>query len=220
MATAKQILSNRRNAKKSLGPTTDAGRAKVSQNRLRHGLCGKFQVLEEVEKQEHYDALLNQLMKDEQPVGQAEIELVVKMAEHTWLSKRALRMQSYCFIPQPRTPEQEKSGETPIGIHVELNNSIRYHTAHDRAYQRASKELRDRRKERLKAEIGFEQKKRAEAEETRKTEKHKIAIAIANLKKQRLERKFGQELADSLPPNFDLSTLPPSLFGAAPRVNR
>ena len=68
MATAKQIAANRLNAKSSTGPTSDAGRAKVSQNRLRHGLCGRFQVLEGVEKQEQYDALLNQLMEDEQPV--------------------------------------------------------------------------------------------------------------------------------------------------------
>ena len=68
MATAKQIAANRRNSKKSCGPTSIPGKETVSQNRLRHGLCGKFQVLEGVEKQEHYDALLNQLMGDEQPV--------------------------------------------------------------------------------------------------------------------------------------------------------
>ncbi len=223
MATAKQIAANRRNAQKSCGPTSIAGKQKVSQNRLVHALRGRFQVLEEVEKQEHYDALLNGLLKDEQPVGRAEIELVHKMAQHTWLALRALRMQENCFVPQPRTPEQIENGETPMGIVRDLESYVRYHGAHDRAYQRASKELRERRKEKLKAEIGFERQKLAQAEEIRRAEKHPVALAIANLKKQRLEMKFGQQLADALahalPPNFDPSARNSAFPAAAPRRN-
>jgi cytosine/adenosine deaminase-related metal-dependent hydrolase len=89
MATAKQIAANRRNAQKSCGPKSAETKAKVSQNARKHGLCAHFHVLEGVERQEDFDAFLNQLIEDEQPVGQAEIELVVKMAEHTWLAKRA-----------------------------------------------------------------------------------------------------------------------------------
>ncbi len=207
MATAKQIAANRRNAQKSCGPTSIAGKQKVSQNRLVHGLRGKFQVLAEVERQEQYDGLLNELLEDEQPVGRAEIELVHKMAQHTWLARRALRMQDNCFVPQPKTPEQINNGEIPIGIAADLEAYVRYHAAHDRAYQRASKELRDRKKQRLKAEIGFERQKREQAEEIRKAEKHRVALAIATLNKQRLEMKFAQELADALPPNFDPSAL-------------
>ncbi|MGH9655624.1 MAG: hypothetical protein ACRD6B_19435, partial [Bryobacteraceae bacterium] len=113
MATAKQIAANRRNSKKSCGPPKASNvsaetKAIVAQNGTKHGLCAKFRVLKEVEKQEEYDAFLNQLMEDEQPVGQAEIELVVKMAEHTWVAKRALRAQNHCFSLQPKTPEQAK----------------------------------------------------------------------------------------------------------------
>ncbi|HEX7359465.1 MAG TPA: hypothetical protein VF283_03135, partial [Bryobacteraceae bacterium] len=82
MATAKQIAANRRNAQKSCGPKSVETKAKVAQNGIKHGLCAKFRVLKEVEKQENFDAFLNKLIEDEQPVGQAEIELVVKMAEH------------------------------------------------------------------------------------------------------------------------------------------
>ncbi|MGH9653974.1 MAG: hypothetical protein ACRD6B_11000 [Bryobacteraceae bacterium] len=45
---------------------------------------------------------------------------------------------------------------------------MRYHTAHDRAYQRASAALQKRKKARELAEIGFASQKRAEAEESRK----------------------------------------------------
>jgi hypothetical protein len=88
MPTAKQIQANRRNAQKSTGPTSRAGRATVSQNSVRHGLAGSFRVLP-CESQDMYDQFLNQLIEDEKPVGLAEVELVKKMAEHTWLAKRA-----------------------------------------------------------------------------------------------------------------------------------
>ncbi|MGH9652058.1 MAG: hypothetical protein ACRD6B_01155, partial [Bryobacteraceae bacterium] len=106
MATAKQIAANRRNSQKSCGPKSAETKAKVAQNGVKHGLCARFRVIPELEKQEEFDAFLNQLMEDEQPVGQAEIELVVKMAEHTWLANRALRFQNQCFALEPKSPEQ------------------------------------------------------------------------------------------------------------------
>ncbi|MGH9654331.1 MAG: hypothetical protein ACRD6B_12810 [Bryobacteraceae bacterium] len=215
MATAKQIAANRRNAKKSCGPKSVETKAKVAQNGVKHGLCSKFRVLEEVEKQENFDAFLNKLMEDEQPVGQAEIELVVKMAEHTWVAKRALRAQNHCFSLQPKTPEQVKNGDIPVEVELQpLELYMRYHAAHDRAYQRASTELQKRKKARQLAEIGFASQKRAEAEESRKVEKHAIQMATAKLRKQREEMKLGDALAKMLPPDFDLSSLN-QVFSAA-----
>jgi hypothetical protein len=208
MATAKQIAANRRNAQNSCGPKSAETKAKVAQNGVKHTLCAEFRVLDEVEKQEDFDAFLNQLMEDEQPVGQAEIELVVKMAEHTWVAKRALRMQGNCFSPEPKTPEQVKNGDIPVGIEVQpLELYMRYHAAHDRAYQRASAELQKRKKARQLAEIGFASQKRAQAEESRKAEKHAVQMAVANLRKQREEMKLGDAIAKMLPPDFDLSSL-------------
>ena len=207
MATAKQIAGNRLNAKRSTGPKTDAGRATVSQNNFRHGLRGKFHIIPEIESHEEYDRLLNELLEDEQPAGRAEVELVIKMAEHTWLSKRALKMQDACFVPQPDTPENKKSDTAQIGIASDLERWVRYQASHNREYQRASKELQDRRKQRLKAEIGFERQQREQAAQMLKTEKQQIAIATAKIKKQLLEIKLGNQIADLLPPNFDPSTL-------------
>ena len=216
MATPKQVAANRRNAQKSCGPKSAETKAAVSQNPLKHGLCARFRVLQEVEKQENFEVLLNQLLEDQQPLGQAEIELVVKMAEHTWLSKRALRLQNNCFSLEPKTPAQLKRGEIPVGVDYHLERYVRYHAAHDRAYQRASAELQKRKKARQLAEIGFASQKRLQAEELRKTEKHAVQMAIANLRQQREEMKLGSDLAKILPPDFDLSSLPKAFSAAAP----
>ncbi|HET8637247.1 MAG TPA: hypothetical protein VFL96_10390 [Acidobacteriaceae bacterium] len=219
MATAKQIAANRRNSEKSCGPKSVETKAKVARNGVKHSLCAKFRVLEEVEKQEDFDAFLKQLMEDEQPVGQAEIELVVKMAEHTWVAKRALRMQGNCFAPEPKTPEQAQNGDVPIGIEVQpLELYMRYHAAQDRAYQRASAELQKRKKARQLAEIGFASQKRAQAEESRKAEKHAVQMATANLRKQREEMQLGDAIAKMLPPDFDLSSLDQALSAVPPHA--
>ena len=183
--------ANRANAQKSTGPKTEEGRAKVAQNRTVHGLTGAFHVLEG-EDQARYDALLDQLMLDEQPVGIAEIELVKKMAEHTWLRERASRFQEACFIVMPRTPDQLANTEAEMRVRPELERYLRYQAHHDRAYARASAELLKRRKERRDLEIGFESQKSREATETRlnaredrQVERHKIAVATAQTKLER-----------------------------------
>jgi hypothetical protein len=195
----RKLAANRANAQKSTGPQSTEGKEKVSQNRTVHGLCGQFQVLQEVESQEQFNTFLNQLIADEQPVGQAEIELVVKMAEHTWLAKRALRMQGNSFVHMPKTPEQIKSGEIPVGIDSGFETFLRYHAAHDRAYQRASAELQKRKKERRLAEIGFESQKHAERQEERgdkqqmqRDERHKTAVAIDKKRLEAAEMKAIQ----------------------------
>ncbi len=219
MATPKQIAANRRNAQKSCGPKSAETKAKVSQNPVLHGLCARFRVLDEVEKQEKFDAFLQQLIEDEQPVGQAEIELVVKMAEHTWLSKRALRLQNNCFALEPKTPAQVKSGEIPVSVDVQhLERYVRYHAAHDRAYQRASAELQKRKKTRQLAEIGLALQQRAQAAESRQAEKHEVLTALANVRKQREEMKLADDLAKMIPPGFDISSLNQAFSAAAPHL--
>ena len=199
--TSAQRKANRANAQKSRGPVSQTGKAIVSQNATKHGLCGAFHVLA-WEEQQDYDNLLNGLMADEKPVGTAEVELVVKMAEHTWLAKRSLRMQEACFSMEETTDEQKARDEQAVGIRADLPDYLRYHTTHDRAYQRASKELRERRKERQIAERGFASQKRAEAEEARKAERHAVAMATAKANLHVAEVKAAKVLAAIMPPDF------------------
>jgi hypothetical protein len=208
--TAAQRAANRANGKKSHGPVSQTGKAAVSQNAVKHGLTGQFFVLE-YEDQNLFDNFLKQLIEDEKPVGAAELQRVVKMAQHNWLSSRALRMQEACFSMEPTTSQQKRNGEQAIGIRHDLDNYLRYHSAHDRAYRRASQELIQRRKERQIAERGFVSQKHAEAEETRKAEKHAQAMAIGKARLQMTEIRAAKAFADILPPDFAFDGPPPPL---------
>jgi len=192
MATAKQIAANRRNAQESCGPKSAETKAKVSENRRTHGLCGKFTVLA-WENQQRFDELLAAFIEAEQPAGAPELELVVKMAEHSWLARRALRLQDSCFEVQEPSQHDLETNQRGLSVNpLNLETAMRYHTLHDRAYRRAAQELLERRKQRQLAEIGFERKKQAEAEAQRKKEKHELAQDIAKLKKQLLEIRFAK----------------------------
>jgi hypothetical protein len=118
-----------------------------------------------------------------------ERELVAKMARHTWMSERAVRLQEGCILPQPRTEQEAAEGYINVRVRTDLDLYIRYQTANDRAYARAAAELAKRRKERQLAERGFESQKRAAAEEARREkrqiqrdERHQIVVAKERLK--------------------------------------
>ncbi len=196
-----QLAANRENAKKSTGPRTPEGRAAVAQNRTLHGLTGAFRVLPN-EKQERFEELFNQFTLDENPVGSVEIELVRKMAEHTWCARRASCLLEACFLVIAQSPEQLANSEAEIRVRPELERYERYQAHHDRAYARASAELIKRRNERRKEEIGFESQKRAEAQEKRRdakenreVEQHKVAFANAQKALELKEMRLFNETA-------------------------
>ena len=208
MPTDAQIAANRLNAEKSCGPKSPESKQKVSQNRTTHGLCGAFRVLS-CERQEQFDALVTGLMEAEQPADDSERELVVKMAQHSWRAARALRMEDACF------EVEDEVNRTFTVNSLSLETAMRYHTRHDRAYQRAAKELMERRKQRQLAEIGFERQKAGEAqakrqeeaarhkeaEARRKAEKHELVQEVTNLKKQLLEIRLAKHLIAAMNKN-------------------
>ena len=213
--TERQIEANRANAQKSAGAVTEAGKATVAQNSRKHGLTGRFTVMPG-ENQEAFDNLFEQFMQDEKPVGSVEVELVRKMAEHTWLRERAARCQEACFVVMPQTAEQAKNDEAEVRVRPELERYLRYQSHHDRCYQRAAAELLKRQKERRVTEIGFVSQRAAEAQETRcaaaETRKLEVHTMTMEIKKQRLERekynsmmaamKAGEKVSKELPPNW------------------
>jgi hypothetical protein len=67
MASERQIAANRRNARKSTGPRSGAGRKRASRNAYRHGLSLGIGSIAAVEKQ--LDKLVRQIAGDtEDPI--------------------------------------------------------------------------------------------------------------------------------------------------------
>ena len=92
----KQLEANKRNARRSTGPRTPAGKARVKFNALRHGLLAKSVILpirSRSEKRSHFDALLAQLIDELKPVGILEDMLVEKIAVSYWRLRRSLRVR-------------------------------------------------------------------------------------------------------------------------------
>ena len=140
--SAAKMAANVANALLSTGATTQAGKATVSQNATKHGLTGKFQVLPG-ESQKDFDALVAGLMQSEEPADQEEVQYVQYMAEATWLSRRAVRLQDQAILTmQCGTPEEQKQARKDLALF------LRYMTTHDRAYSRYATELRKHRNER------------------------------------------------------------------------
>jgi len=144
MATQAQIEANRRNAQKSTGPRTDAGKITAGQNALRHGLCANFSLLEE-ETDEEVQALLQALREEHQPLGATEEILVYKMAHHFFSQKRAESLMNEHLM----TPDD---GERNT---CELSLLMRYHATADRGFNKCLADLRKLQKERPMEEIGF-----------------------------------------------------------------
>ena len=175
LSAARRAEINRANAQFSTGPRSLTGKAIVSQNNLCHGFTGSFQVLA-WERQEDFNQLLASFRDEHQPANPYETVLVEKMAQHFWLSQRALRLQDECFL----APEIDQKA---------LALFLRYQTTHDRAFHKCSDELRKLRNQRRKQEIGFESQKRREAHESRRNaaekrrdELHRFAVLLAEAK--------------------------------------
>src|SRR5579863_2693732 len=179
MATPAQIEANRRNSEHSTGATTEAGREASSRNNLKHGLCyteGFFTLLPG-ESEQNFATLVGTLRNEYMPQDTTESILVRRMAESEWLRARAVRLQTdTLFYDQIGSPQK-------------LALFLRYQTTHERAFYKALNELQKLRKERTKAEIGFESQKLKQAAETRAGEALNLRKEAHNLKKEEFEFK-------------------------------
>jgi hypothetical protein len=88
MASEKQVAANRRNAARSSGPKSTAGRQVVRLNALKHGLQAEHVVIPG-EDPEKFEALRRGLGEQYQPVGSVEHGLVQRIACCTWRLRRA-----------------------------------------------------------------------------------------------------------------------------------
>lgn len=104
----KQLEANRRNALRSTGPRSEAGKAIVARNATSHGLCGRHAVIEG-ESQDEFDLLYEEMIADLKPVGMLECCLADKIISSIWRQHRAVRIENE-VMGTLRDPMEENAG--------------------------------------------------------------------------------------------------------------
>src|SRR5262245_22612818 len=95
-----KLDASRRNAMKSTGPITTAGKDRASRNNLRHGLLSREVLLDGEDA--HALAELRTGVHDAlQPVGGVETFLVEKIVAEMWRGRRLLAVDCQAFTDEP-----------------------------------------------------------------------------------------------------------------------
>src|SRR5437868_910247 len=92
--STKQLTANRRNAKRSTGPRTPAGKRAVSRNAISHGIHATDIVASASERAEDFEDLRAALIEDLGPDGAVERLLVEQIATLHWRLRRVLRAEA------------------------------------------------------------------------------------------------------------------------------
>jgi hypothetical protein len=96
MTSFRQIEANRRNALKSTGPKTEAGKQQSRCNAVRHGLTAET-VIGALEDAEDYQAFEATIIADYDAQSAVERELVLRLASLLWRLRRATVMETGLF---------------------------------------------------------------------------------------------------------------------------
>jgi hypothetical protein len=182
----KKAESNRRNAEKSTGPRTEQGKANSRLNALKHGILASQGVITMIEGREpraEFEAMVDGLAEDFQPVGAYEQMLVQEIAACFWRKRRLLMFENRAAFEsrdrrtldsmkrvlqderQPRyTSEGHKLDADDIlnqaGLGLDIPNErdsmrvVRYEGSITRTLKNALAQLKTRQKERLASRDG------------------------------------------------------------------
>src|SRR4051812_5731071 len=101
MTTYKQIEANRRNARRSTGPTTEEGKLRSRRNAVRHGLTAET-VIGAFEDAEDYRAFEAAVTADYDAQSAVERELVLRLASLLWRIRRATTIETGLFEIQAK----------------------------------------------------------------------------------------------------------------------
>ena len=96
MSSYRQIDANRRNALRSTGPRTEAGKQQSRCNALRHGLTAET-IIAALEDAEDYSAFEAAIIADYDAQSAVERELVLRLASLLWRLRRATIMETGLF---------------------------------------------------------------------------------------------------------------------------
>lgn len=113
MTSFKQIEANRRNALKSTGPTTEAGKQRSRRNAMRHGLTGET-VIDALEDAEDYKAFEISITSAFDAQTAVERELVLRLASVMWRLRRSTAIETGLLeiakqksLPRDRDPNAD-----------------------------------------------------------------------------------------------------------------
>ena len=154
MTTESQRKANRQNAKKSTGARTEEGKARSSQNGLKHGLLARDAVMADEDPAE-YDRQLQLLEENIFPKNAIEFALVRQIADAEWRLRRLSRIEASLVSHQhaytnrdtrkwapdtilpDRDGENQLLGKSMADRTQALANLARYHTHMSRNQLRA-----------------------------------------------------------------------------------
>ena len=109
MTSFRQIEANRRNARKSTGPTTEEGKKRSRRNAARHGLTAET-VIGALEDAEDYKAFESTITADYDAQSAVERELVLRLASLLWRLHRATTIETGLFEIQANHLTEVKRG--------------------------------------------------------------------------------------------------------------
>ena len=109
-----KIEANRRNALKSTGPRTPAGKARSAWNSLKHGLLSRKLFVTSKHDKRRFSRLLSNLRRDLLPVGTLEEVLVEKIAYEYWRLGKAAWQSQPDVVFAKKFPDLDLRYETTI----------------------------------------------------------------------------------------------------------
>jgi len=133
MATPAQIEANRRNARKSTGPSSAAGKAVSRFNRLQTGIHAESQVIPGEDPAE-LEALTANYREQFQPATPLEVFLVDAIVTSDWQLRRLRKIEARLWAHELNGPVDEPLGPALTRLHRRID-------AAERSYYRALKEL-------------------------------------------------------------------------------
>ena len=152
MATWRQIAANRRNAQKSTGPRSAAGKAASSANALVHGFTAARILVLADEDEEVFHAMRQDVIADLDPLDMVQAALAQRIAVLLWRLERASRLEAELFdhgelLAQRGRERAQEEGEPGAGCGdeeemraaVPLAALLVEHEASARAYERLAR---------------------------------------------------------------------------------
>jgi hypothetical protein len=134
MTSPDKAAANAANAWHSTGPTSDQGKARSSQNALKHGLTAEKPFIP-TEREEEFDLLEAALKEECAPQGRLELNAFNQLVFAAWKQQCVRDLEANLLLEGAEALFDEKKAKA-------LDRLQRYGAAAGRAYSKALKELR------------------------------------------------------------------------------